>query len=562
MRIRLILLLAVLLVPCSVRAQQGARPQETVPFEHWAYDACQQMSDLGIIIGYPDGTWRGDRPLTRYEFAMAVSRLVDQFTSQRQTMPPGPAGAAGQPGPPGLPGPAGPPGPSGPQGPVGPPGQAAISLQVITTINNLEREFADEIKLLHRDLDLLSADVGTLDARVDALPARDNIETFGWVDYRLGTAGNSTSFDGAYDALTTKIGIQGNLNKRIFGRVTFKYADSPVPLSVLGVETGEGPAFQDLPGNRAHGYGGNDIWLDEAFVSFNSHGFLSGEWTVGQQFQSYGAGLLVNNERRAQQGVRFRRQNFLTHNLNLDAAFFGGSYKWLPLSPNYSDSDVYVSARLEYQQPRWSIAVNGLPDGAGTEEAYGADVWVNLGGERNLYVEYAQMNRHVNRDRFLGHAPPSATVVSVDLIKTPDLAVTGFYSHVDAEYDIVYSSIHPYFELIEGYTPNGNHIPWDRWMRNPITITNFQVVGGNLSTHLGEFPLDIAYYQLNKNSNWWWESQFANVDFDRLFAVSFHKALAHGAAMSLTYALERASGVDALYTQDNQLLQTQVTVGF
>lgn len=558
---RLMLLLAVAFCPGMVLAQQGARPQETVPFEHWAYDACQQMSDLGIIIGYPDGTWRGDRPLTRYEFAMAVSRLVDQFTSQRPGTlvgDPGPQGPAGPAGVPGLPGPAG---PQGPRGPMGPPGDVAQSLQVITIIKNLEREFGSEIKLLRQDLDLLSADVGTLNARVDVLSPKDNVETFGWVDYRIGTAGGAVSLDNAYDALTAKVGIQGNINKRVFGRLAFKYADSYVPLSVLGVETGEGPAFENLPNDGAHGYG-NNIWLDEAFVSFQSHGFLSGEWTFGQQFQSYGTGILVNNERRAQLGVRYRKRGFLSDHINLDAAYFGGSYNWLPISPTYSDSDGYVSARLEYQQPRWALAVNGLPDGAGNENAYSTDLWVNLGGDRHLYAEYAEQWHHVNRSRYTGHTPPSATAISVDLIKTPDVAVTGFYSHVAAEYDIIYSSLHPYFELIEGTQPNGNHLPWDRWMRNPITITNFQVIGGILSSHLGEFPFDFAYYKLQRNSNWWWESQFANVDFDRLFALSFHKALAHGAAMSLTYAEERASGGDPVFTQNNKLLQTQMTVGF
>lgn len=557
---RLIFLLAACLVPCAVRAQQGARPQETVPFEHWAYDACKQMSDLGLIIGYPDGTWRGDRPLTRYEFAMAVTRLVDAFSHRQASVAgpagaPGPAGAAGADGVPGLPG------RPGPQGPIGPPGDAAISLQVISTINNLEREFGDEIKLLHQDLDLVSADVGALDARVDALPPKDNIETFGWVDYRIGVQGTSISGNEGFDGLTAKVGIQGNINKRIFGRITLKAADSYVPLSVLGVETGEGPAFQDLPGDRPHGYG-NGLWLDEAFVSFNTHGSIAGEWTVGQQFQSYGMGLLVNNERRAQQGLRFRKRGFLSPHLNFDAAYFGATYKYQPINPEFPNSDSYLSGRLEYEQPRWSVALNALPDGVGAEQAIGADLWVNLGGERNLYVEYAAMQRHANREDFFGSAPPSATAVSIDLLKTPDFALTGYYSHASPEYDIIYSSLHPYFELVEGNQPNVNHIPWERWMRNPIVITNFQVIGGSLNTHLGEFPLDIAYYKLEQLSNFWWESAFANLDFDRLFAISFHTALAHGAAMSLTYAEERASGADPVYTQNNKLLETQVTVGF
>ena len=52
-------------------------PAETVPFDHWAYDAVKQLCEKGVIIGYPDGTFKGDRAMTRYEFAMAISRLIE-----------------------------------------------------------------------------------------------------------------------------------------------------------------------------------------------------------------------------------------------------------------------------------------------------------------------------------------------------------------------------------------------------------------------------------------------------------------------------------------------------
>lgn len=54
-----------------------AGPAKPVPFSHWAYDAVQRLVDEGVIIGYPDRQeFRGDRELTRYEFAMAISRLM------------------------------------------------------------------------------------------------------------------------------------------------------------------------------------------------------------------------------------------------------------------------------------------------------------------------------------------------------------------------------------------------------------------------------------------------------------------------------------------------------
>src|SRR5690606_3093992 len=46
------------------------------PPDHWAYPALRHLSDEGLIDGYPDGFFKGDRPLTRYEFAQAMSNLL------------------------------------------------------------------------------------------------------------------------------------------------------------------------------------------------------------------------------------------------------------------------------------------------------------------------------------------------------------------------------------------------------------------------------------------------------------------------------------------------------
>ena len=69
--------LTLALVAIALPALAASNPAETVPFDHWAYDAVQKLVDQGIIIGYPDGTFRGNRAMTRYEFAMAISRLLD-----------------------------------------------------------------------------------------------------------------------------------------------------------------------------------------------------------------------------------------------------------------------------------------------------------------------------------------------------------------------------------------------------------------------------------------------------------------------------------------------------
>ena len=47
-----------------------------VPSNHWAYEAVRDLSRRGLVEGYPDGTFGGDRLLTRYEFAQIVYRAL------------------------------------------------------------------------------------------------------------------------------------------------------------------------------------------------------------------------------------------------------------------------------------------------------------------------------------------------------------------------------------------------------------------------------------------------------------------------------------------------------
>ena len=47
-----------------------------VAANHWAYEAVSDLSRRGLVEGYPDGTFGGDRLLTRYEFAQIVYRAI------------------------------------------------------------------------------------------------------------------------------------------------------------------------------------------------------------------------------------------------------------------------------------------------------------------------------------------------------------------------------------------------------------------------------------------------------------------------------------------------------
>jgi hypothetical protein len=58
-----------------------AQPFADTPTNHWAYDAIAELAAKGLIEGYPDGTFKGDRAMTRYEMAMVVARLLARIES-------------------------------------------------------------------------------------------------------------------------------------------------------------------------------------------------------------------------------------------------------------------------------------------------------------------------------------------------------------------------------------------------------------------------------------------------------------------------------------------------
>lgn len=47
-----------------------------VPTEHWAYNYVKTLADKGLLEGYPDGTFKGNAPMTRYEFAAIIYRAL------------------------------------------------------------------------------------------------------------------------------------------------------------------------------------------------------------------------------------------------------------------------------------------------------------------------------------------------------------------------------------------------------------------------------------------------------------------------------------------------------
>ncbi|KAF3891323.1 iron uptake porin [Tolypothrix bouteillei VB521301] len=91
---------------------------------HWAYSALQSLLERysGVIAGYPDGTFRGNRTLTRYEFAAALRVALDRINELI---------ANGT--------------------------QDAVSQDDLLTLQRLHQEFATELETLRKRVDVLEA---------------------------------------------------------------------------------------------------------------------------------------------------------------------------------------------------------------------------------------------------------------------------------------------------------------------------------------------------------------------------------------------------------------------
>ena len=130
-------------------ASAQAAPFLDTPTNHWAYEAVQDLAKKGIVIGYPDGTFGGKRPMTRYEFAVALDRALRTVSDMISANPP-----------------------------AGTPAVSAVTQDDINRLQALIDKFRPELDTIQTNLtaaqdniDALRADV--LDAKALAAKAQD-----------------------------------------------------------------------------------------------------------------------------------------------------------------------------------------------------------------------------------------------------------------------------------------------------------------------------------------------------------------------------------------------------
>lgn len=83
---KILALAAVAALTAGVSAY-AANPFSDVTPSDWAYQAVVDLSEQGVVEGYPDGTFKGERNITRYELAQIIARLMakeDQLNAEQR----------------------------------------------------------------------------------------------------------------------------------------------------------------------------------------------------------------------------------------------------------------------------------------------------------------------------------------------------------------------------------------------------------------------------------------------------------------------------------------------
>jgi hypothetical protein len=456
-----------------------------VPTDHWAYAAVQGLADSGYVIGYPDGTFGGKRALTRYEFALAVHRVVEALQAKVGT--PGPAGAAG------AAGAAGPPGPAGP----------GITPEREQLLQRLEKEFAPELRMLRGDLDDLTGRVEELERKAGGVPG-PKLAASGDISYRTGYYGTKIKLSGSGGSLPAGGGGAGQLLVRHgpitgYGFIPGQIGDVGVGLlagqdllglALLGVpvsdSTKDAEKAKDfttirmrlnLAGEVAEGVNVNlsliaepdnsvyspyvagpsalttrglvsAVRLDEAWASFATKVPVALDWTVGKQYFAFGQGLLVDNNILALDGLKAKaelgRRAALTAIWGRTPAEALDSQGWSP-GPDYPPTtrfvggqDDYIAGRLSFPISDWELGANYLLTGFSDERGWSVDASGKILGAK-VYGEFATLVHNadgqavddVNTGSF---ADNTAFVVGADLINTDSVLVCGKWGKVEPGY--------------------------------------------------------------------------------------------------------------------------------
>lgn len=290
----------------SAHAQD--RPEfQDVPTTHWAYSALQKLAAAGVLEGYPpNGSYIGQRPMTRYEFAVAIARIIDKVGGGGGAQPYDDSALVRK---------------NAEQ-------DAEIAAlkarpvpditrrEVQDLIDSLRREFADELARLGARLDVAETRITALENRVTPPPrltiSPSILHRTGYANYIANGTGVGRGFlrpDLGVPNQPTPTGNVTTPRAGSYGDTTaarkFSYTDFEVRLTDrVSDRLSLNAAIRSLGSNQEDPWVGNtdgNIYVREAYATADISdrsilGLKGGNLTLGRQRTKVGLGLLYDND--------------------------------------------------------------------------------------------------------------------------------------------------------------------------------------------------------------------------------------------------------------------------
>ena len=260
---RISMLLVAVMVLSTVVAT--ANPFSDVPFSHWSYDAVNKLTSKGILQGYPDGTFKGEKNVTRYHLAMVVAKMLSNVEQMLESGT----------------------------------GSSLVTKADLQTLEKLTVEFADELALLgvkvtalEDDMQIVKEDVAGVKKDVDSIKgymARGGMEKVAIsgdmiVRHDDNVKTKPVVADNVHTSAMFRLRFDANIDENVTAAVRYvMYADQ-FGRSLGGV-AGWGPA---LTGERQ-----NEV--DTAYLNVKDMFSFGGDFKFGRDFYTHGSALVLND---------------------------------------------------------------------------------------------------------------------------------------------------------------------------------------------------------------------------------------------------------------------------
>ncbi len=261
-----------------------AAPFSDVPFSHWAYDAVNKLASKGILQGYPDGSFKGKKGLTRFDLAMVTAKMLANVEQMLES---------------GV-------------------GTNLVSKADLQTLEKLTTEFADELALLgikvtalEDDMKAVKEDVAFLKKDVEGIKdyiakgGMEKVKLSGDMlvrhtsithkhDWALNNLTNVARAGNRDNSLTESlIGI--NFNASIDENISAVVYWAMLDYHTTGVDAGQSP-YQSAFGCTGIGGAKNtDSTVYLAYLQIKDMFRFGGDFTLGRNLYSHNHNMLLDN---------------------------------------------------------------------------------------------------------------------------------------------------------------------------------------------------------------------------------------------------------------------------